>query len=90
MNVSVRSNDRVSVVSRFLGPTDCRGARVRVRRGDHRQGDKVLVVGWDYSLGVAENHAEAIRRYLVSLDNDSWSGDWVVSCAGDGYVGVMV
>lgn len=72
----------VSICSRYLGPTNHRGSRVRVRRTDHRPGDRTLMVSWDYSLDVIENHAAAIAKFVKLWGWDTT--DWVVGYAGDG------
>ena len=86
--MSVINTHRVSVVSKFLAPTNHRGARVKVKRSDHRSGDVCLTVSWDYALGTSENHAEAIRQYIELMDWDQ--GDWVVGSTDDGMVAVNV
>lgn len=43
------------ITTRFLGPTNHRGARVKATSG----GGRTLTVSWDYALGIHENHAAA-------------------------------
>lgn len=58
----------VAILTRLVGPTNTRGARIIVTSGaGHR-----LTVPWDYSLGTTENHEAAARKLADSL---SWSGD---------------
>lgn len=55
--------------TRYLGPTDHRGARVKVsaERGS-------VVVPWDDALDTAANHCRAALR---ALERWEWSGRWV-------------
>jgi hypothetical protein len=87
--MKITDNHRVSVVSKYLGPTNHRGSRVKVMRSDHRQGDPTLTVSWDHALDIGANHCEAIRQFIEMLEWDS--NDWIVGHAGDGKcVGVQV
>lgn len=82
-------NHRMSVVSKYLAPTDHRGSRIKVTRSDHRQGDPTLTVSWDYALNTGENHCEAIRQFVEMLGWDQ--NDWIVGHAGAGKcVGVIM
>ena len=80
----------VALVTKYLPPTNSRGSRIRVRRSDHRSGDKVLTVSWDYELDTQANHAEAIRQYAELMGDSFVTCDWVVGHNSDGYVGLQV
>lgn len=84
-----------SIVTKFLGPTNHRGARVvaqvsdygspieRAARAEGKPGR--LVVDWDYRAGVEGNHANAAKALAKALD---WDGAWTGGEApgGAGYV----
>ena len=57
------------IVTRFAGPTDHSGARIIVTAQKGR-----IVVPWDYSLDVAQNHRAACLAALLKWD---WRGQWV-------------
>jgi hypothetical protein len=50
-----------AIVTKFFGPTNHRGARIRVSA---ERGSKW--VSWDYELGAEENHAAAAREAAFS------------------------
>jgi hypothetical protein len=58
-----------AITTKFLGPTNSRGARVKVtaERGS-------ITVSWDHALGAPENHRAAA---LEALKRWEWSGRWV-------------
>ena len=79
--VTVTESGRVAVISKWYGPTNFRGSRITVRRADG--GGKSLTVGWDYALGIIENHAEAIKAYLEMMN---WGGNYAVGSTKTGAV----
>lgn len=58
---------RQAIVTRFLGPTNTKPARVRASCDAGR-----LTVSWDYSMGVPENHMAAARALCAKL---GWESD---------------
>lgn len=62
--------------TRYLGPTDYLGARVRAVC----QGGSVTH-HYDHGLSCAENHAEACRALVLKM---RWTGDWRGGTARDG------
>ncbi len=79
---------RQAIVTKFLGPTNFRGARVKATSaaGLH------VVVPWDYSFNVEDNHVFAARALAEKL---SWTDgtdfdDWAGGSLSDGYVFVYV
>jgi hypothetical protein len=87
--MKITATGRVSVFTTYSGPTNHRGSRIRVKRTDHRSGDKILTVSWDDALDTEENHVEAIRQYVEMLEWDH--SDWVVGHNNNrGYIGVAV
>jgi hypothetical protein len=87
--MKVIANGRVSVVTTFLPPTNHRGSRVKVKRSDHKSGDPTLTVSWDHALNTEENHAEAIRQFVIVL---GWGDrDWLVAHSSErGFIGVII
>lgn len=83
--VRVVESGRVTVSARFLGPSMTLGARIRVSRGD--DGKLARTYSWDYSLGLSENYAEAVRLWLVER-GEGWGGCWVLGSVARGYVAV--
>lgn len=49
---------RQAIVTKYLGPTNFRGARIRVKA---QAGS--ITVPWDHALDVAENHEIAARAF---------------------------
>ena len=58
---------RQAIITRFLGPTARRGARVRASCDDGR-----VTISWDHSKGVPENHMAAARALCAKL---GWESD---------------
>lgn len=84
------TDHRVAVQSRFLGPTDTKGARVKVTRCDRTpEGLPVqsLTVSWDHSLSTSDNHTAAIKAFVDQL---GWDGTWVTGGTVDGLVAVRL
>jgi hypothetical protein len=70
---------RQAIVTKFHGPTNHRGARVKATADAGS-----VTVSWDYALGIAENHLAA----AVALANKhGWPTNLVGgSLPGSGYV----
>lgn len=78
---------RQAIVTRFLGPTNHRGARVKATADAG-----TVTVSWDYALGIAENHQAAATALLDKLGwtRDPWRRDLVGgSLPGSGYAFVI-
>lgn len=77
----VRASYRQAIVTKYYGPTNTRGARIRAtcEAGS-------LTVSWDYALGVAENYEAACNALLKKLgwDANGYRGGYT----GDSYVWV--
>lgn len=58
-----------AIVTKFLGPTNHRGARVTARSETLR-----LTVPWDDALDVEKNHAAAAAAFAHA---HGWHGSWV-------------
>lgn len=53
------------ICTKYVGPTNHRGARVSVTQGNTRS-----VYTWDDALDVTENHASAARAYVEKMRAD--------------------
>jgi hypothetical protein len=87
--VTVEISNRATVRAKYLGPTNHRGSRIVVSRFDspsYGTDPNRITVSWDYSLGVVENYAAAIKTYLERAD---WQGKWIVSYTDSGAVAVQ-
>lgn len=77
---------RQAIVTRFLGPTNTRGSRVKATCSA-----RSLTVDWDHSLTLGENHAAAAYALAQKL---GWGGDWAMGAmpdkARDAYVFVSL
>ena len=85
----------VSIQVRVLGPTNYRGTRLRVWRGDcaYRDDEYGWTLPWDDALNGSDNAVAAVRHYLANVDQryaDSWLlRSWHVAGLGnDGWVAV--
>jgi hypothetical protein len=58
-----------AITTKFLGPTNHRGARIKARA---HVGS--VTVGWDYSLSSCENHTAAA---LALAEKWGWEGEWL-------------
>lgn len=82
--MSAHYSGRVGLILKFHPPTNTRGQRISVRRGD---GSLRKVYGWDYALGHAGNYTAAVDEYIKDMD---WDGRWVVATTHDGAQAVRV
>lgn len=71
----------ISIITKFLGPTNTRGSRVSATLSDHgsemaRASDKPsrIVVDWDHRHNPEENHRLAAFALAKRL---GWDGEWV-------------
>lgn len=75
-----------AIETRYLGPTNCRGSRVKaVATGSRMIGhpDIQITLGWDDALDSEQNHraaAEALAR------RQGWHGRWIGGGTDRGYV----
>lgn len=59
---------RQAIVTKYLGPTRTRGARIVARAQAGRK-----IYAWDHALDVAENHVSAAKLFA---DSWGWTGKW--------------
>jgi len=57
-----------AIVTKFIGPTNTKGARIRVSAAAGR-----MFVNWDHALGVDGNHKAAAQALAAKF---GWSGNW--------------
>lgn len=76
---------RQSIATKYLGPTDARGSRVKATSSSGLS----VTRPWDDALSIDENHAKAAIALCVKL---TWKGRLAVGAAykGDGNVYVFV
>ena len=89
-SIAVTESYRTVIRCKYHGPTNHRGSRITVSRYEnttHGKDPHRLTVGWDYSLNVGENYAEAVRGYITRAE---WGGHWRVGLITDGAVAVWV
>lgn len=72
----VRQSHRQGIQTKYLGPTNARGARVKVwaQAGS-------MIVSWDHALNPEDNHAAAARAYA---ERWGWTGRWIGGATPDG------
>lgn len=75
---------RQSITTKYLGPTNSRGSRVKVSAPAGS-----VTVSWDYGVGETEMHAKAVRALIEKL---GWDGTWAAGGNADnsGYVFVWL
>lgn len=73
---------RQAITTRYLGPTDHRGARVVARCEAGR-----ITVPWDHALDIFANHRAAALALARKLgwDGEHYVGMWVSGGTADGY-----
>ena len=74
---------RQAIFTKYLGPTNYCGARVKAETASGLS----KTVSWDYALGTSENH---LRAALELADSKGWGGTWVGGGSAKGYVFVDV
>jgi hypothetical protein len=68
-----------AIETKFVGPSNVRGARIIVTDGDHRR-----VYSYDY--GASDPHATAARAFALEM---GWSGRWHEGGTRAGHVFVL-
>jgi hypothetical protein len=81
----------LAITTRFLGPTNYRGARIKATIPDYARGDTrkrpSVTLGWDHALTAEGNHAAAARALALKL---GWTGDYHLGDNGESYIFVRV
>jgi len=80
----------IAIQTKFVGPTNSRGAHVRAFTLDKNPGtgkaDRVSSA-WDHALSVHDNHRCAARKLAELM---GWGGQWAYGDTTDGGVWVRV
>lgn len=78
-----------AIRTRFIGPTNFRGSRVKVVAGEGGKGFQLTVV-WDHSVNSEQNHYRAAAALITKLEwwarKGTSYGKWYAGCDGKGYV----
>lgn len=74
--MSVTSSHRQAITTKYIGPSNVRGSRVKASCDAG-----TVTVSWDHALNSSGNHEYAARVLLEKL---GWSGEWVGGCDKDG------
>lgn len=73
---------RQAITTKFLGPTNARGSRVKASCDAGS-----ITVSWEYALNSEDNHKAAARALIAKLGWDDGRGEWFGgSDSGAGYV----
>jgi hypothetical protein len=70
-----------AIETKYLGPTNTRGARIVAKAGPGRR-----ISSWDHALSSYDNHIAAARAYAEQFQ---WSGAWRGGCTLEGLVFVL-
>lgn len=76
----------VAIKTKFLGPTNTRGSRVKATacdKGPFATAQRQVTVSWDHSLNSQDNHAAAAKALASKL---GWDGEWNIADGGDVYI----
>lgn len=74
---------KVAIITRYIGPTNFRGSRVKADAGDKR----TITVSWDYGLNSDQNHAKACEALCRKM---KWDGKLVGGSMEHGWAWVFV
>lgn len=71
-----------AIQTKFLGPTNTRGSRIKATCWLTS-----IIIAWDHSLNVEENHHAAIEALICKINNDRTNNGnsklWSVKAIGD-------
>lgn len=78
----------VAIGTKFLGPTDHRGSRVKAFRMDDKS--VAVTLDWDHALDSVDNHRAAIEAFIAQRESEggNWAGRWIIGAGTDGFVAV--
>lgn len=69
-----------TIITKYLGPTNARGSRIKARQsGSYACKPVSVTIAWDYSLSAEQNHTNAAKAVAAKL---GWRGDWVGGDSG--------
>lgn len=73
-----------AIVTKYIGPTNFRGARVKARTETH-----TVTIPWDDALDVEQNHAAAAAALAFKFQwLGTWLGGGLPDTSGNAYVRV--
>ena len=72
-----------SIITKYLGPTDHRGSRVKATTTGMRN-NVSFTHDWDYALGTTENHIAAAKGLVAKLGWLWLKGEWIGAGFTDG------
>ncbi|MBD9542229.1 hypothetical protein IB276_22550 [Ensifer sp. ENS04] len=76
----------VAIKTKFLGPTNTRGSRIKAEacdKGPFAHAKRQVVLSWDHSMDAQGNHAAAAKALATKLE---WDGEWHIADGGDVYI----
>ena len=83
MKTKVINTRRVAIETKYLGPTNTLGSRVKAKCSGGQ-----VIIDWDCALNGSDNHAEAAKALIKKMQ---WTDVRLVQGGmGSGYVFVMV
>jgi hypothetical protein len=83
----VKGNDMQAIITKYLGATNTKGARVRAT-WERFDGPVSVTVGYDHAFSQRDNHAYAAME-LVRRHMDDGGKNWECGETPSGYVFVM-
>jgi hypothetical protein len=58
---------RVLIQTRYFGPTDRRGSRIKATSRDGRKSEPSILIPYDYDLGASGNHSKAAAALALMM-----------------------
>lgn len=71
-----------AIVTKYHGPTNVKGSRISATSASGQR----VIVGYDHSLSLEENHMAAAQALCIKLN---WSSSFVTGGTKDGYAHVF-
>lgn len=68
----------VAIITRYIGPSNTRGARIVADAGDRRR----VTIGYPHEFSGAECHFQAVKKLCAKFD---WHGSFVAGATDTGY-----
>lgn len=72
-----------AITTKFLGPANVRGARVKAVAADGDRSPPSVTLPWDHSLNAYSNHEAAAKALVVKM---GWRGTWRGGSVTNGWV----
>lgn len=71
----IHPTHRQAISTKFLGPTNCRGARIKASAAAGS-----VTIPYDYAAGLSGAHDKAAQALI---DKFGWGGDWLSGGSAD-------